>query len=186
MAGDRPSDHIRGLPDPLSESPWSDDFVMQAIEILPVSLRGGQIWSFQPEHADSFLVSWPARARPEEVAARALAQLGTTALVLHSTSWRNTGDEVVLTYLAVVAPTSPAPPSWQTVAVGRSELARGDATAPPQSIGVLQVLEHALRHLAWLTKDDPIIAHELADWSVALTGYVPEPFRAFGGVIGPS
>ena len=32
---DRPSDHIADLVPPLSELPWSADFVMQAIEILP-------------------------------------------------------------------------------------------------------------------------------------------------------
>ncbi len=36
----RPSAHIQGLPDPLSEIPWSADFVMQAIEVLPVTYRG--------------------------------------------------------------------------------------------------------------------------------------------------
>ena len=63
---------------------------------------------------------------------------------------------------------------------GHAELARGDATAPPSSIDVLQQ-EHALRHLAWLRQDDPTISDLLDHWSEALSGYIPEPFRAFGG-----
>ena len=169
------------MPGPLSEAPWSADFVMQAIEVLPVSLRDGSLWAMSPEHADSFVLAWPAGAKPEEVAAQAMVQLGLEATVLHSTSWRQAGKEVVLTYIAVVPPDSDAPPSWTTVEVARSELARGDATAPPSSIGIIQVQEHALRHLAWLRKDDPVIAELLDDWSDALSDYVPEPFRAFGG-----
>ena len=182
MQGDRPSRDIDSMPGPLSESPWSPDFVMQAIEILPVSLRQERIWSLRPEHADSFVVAWPVGALPEEVAAKAMVQLGMEPAVLHSTSWRHAGKEVVLTYIAVVPPGSAPPPSWQIVEVARSELARGDATASPSSIGIMHVQEHALRHLAWLRQDDPTIAGLLGDWSHALSDYIPEPFRAFGGL----
>ena len=116
-----------------------------------------------------------------EATAQAMAQLGMAATVLHSTSWRHVGQEVVLTYIAVVPPESVPPPSWTMAEVGRSELARGDATAPPSGINIGQVLEHALRHLAWLRQDDPVIAELLGDWSDALADYVPEPFRALGG-----
>jgi hypothetical protein len=87
----------------------------------------------------------------------------------------------VLTYLAVVAPAAAAPTSWQSLPVPRAELARGDATGPPPAIGVLQVQEHALRHLAWLLRDDPAIAGALPGWPAPLAGYLPEPFRAFRG-----
>ena len=56
MQGDRPSRDIDSMPGPLSEALWSADFVMQAIEILPVSLRNGRLWSMRPEHADSFVL----------------------------------------------------------------------------------------------------------------------------------
>ena len=155
---------------------------MQAIEILPVLLRRGRIWSLRPEHAESFVLGWPAGARPEEVSAQAMVQLGLEPTILHSTSWRHAGKEVVLTYIAVVSPDSVPPPSWQIVEVTHPELARGDATAPPSSIGVMQVQEHGLRHLAWLRKDDPTIAALLSKWARALSDYTPEPFRAFGGL----
>jgi len=40
------------------------------------------------------------------------------------------------------------------------------------------VLEHALRHLSWLAKDDPVVADELRDWAGVLGAYAPEPFRS--------
>ena len=118
------------------------------IEILPVSLRHGRLWLPRPEHADSSVLGWPAGAKPEDVAARAMAQLGVEPVVLHSTSWRHASAEVVLTYIAVVPSEAAPPPSWQIVEVSRLQLARDDATAPPTSIGVMQVQQHALRHLA--------------------------------------
>jgi hypothetical protein len=176
----RPSGEIRGLPQPLSEQPWSSDFVMQAIELLPVAAEQGALVALHPEHADSFIIAWPARAKPEAIAGDALRALGLTPVVLHSTSWRHAGPEAILTYLAVVAPGS-VPESWLKAGVERVQLARGDATAPPPAIGVSQVLEHALRHLAWLVKDDREIAAALPGWQELLGGYVPEPFRAFAG-----
>ena len=88
---------------------------------------------------------------------------------------------MVLTYVAVLpggqAPPGPGAPLVQRQ-LGRVELARGDATAPPARIDVDQVLEHALRHLSWLAKDDPVVAEELRDWAVVLDANEPEPFRS--------
>ena len=153
---------------------------MQAIEILPVALQNGRLVSLRPEHADSFIIAWPTRARPEEVATNTLVALGLRPDVLHSTSWRNAGPEVVLTYLAVVSLES-VPESWLISAIERADLARGDATTPPPVIGVSQVLEHALRHLAWLADEDPVIGAAIPGWQAILDDYVPEPFRAFAG-----
>jgi hypothetical protein len=154
---------------------------MQAIEVLPVAYRDATLITLRPEHADSFIIGWPAGAKPEEVAANALSRLGFPVTVLHSTSWRHSGAEVVLTYLAVVSPADLVlPESWQAYPIKRAQLARGGATAPPPVIGVGQVLEHALRHLAWLVNEDERIAAALPGWKDILVGYVPEPFRALG------
>ena len=186
MTAERPSQFIEGLPGPSSELPWSADFVMQAIEVLPVMQRDGRLISLKPDCADSFIVGWPAGAKPEEVSAKALRELGLQPQVLHSTSWRHGVGELVLTYLAVVAPDSATPESWETVPVQHAELARGDATAPPPVIGVSQVLEHALRHLTWLVHEDEEIGRVLPGWDEHLREYVPEPFRAFSGQHGAS
>ncbi|MCU0483045.1 MAG: hypothetical protein MUC54_02040 [Chloroflexi bacterium] len=65
--------------------------------------------------------------------------------------------------------------------IGRSDLAQGEATAAPREIATAQVVEHGLRHMAWLAKDDPVVAAELpAGWRDLLSDYVPEPFRNLG------
>ena len=86
----------------------------------------------------------------------------------------------MLTYLAVVVAPERQSEFLVEEPVGRSDLARGDALAPPVDIGVTQVIEHAFRHLAWLVVDDPAIAEALPDWTETLATYEPEPFRAFG------
>ena len=56
-----------------------------------------------------------------------------------------------------------------------------DATSAPREIATDAVVEHGLRHLAWLAQDDPVVAAELpSSWRPFLVGYVPEPFRALG------
>ena len=62
----------------------------------------------------------------------------------------------------------------------RAELARGHATGAPQAVHLSQVVEHGLRHLAWLVTEDQEIHEALALWAGALGDYAPEPFRAFG------
>jgi hypothetical protein len=68
-----------------------------------------------------------------------------------------------------------------SVPIHRAALARSEATAAPTDIAIEAVVEHGLRHLAWLVKDDPVVATELpAAWRPLLADYVPEPFRALG------
>ena len=65
--------------------------------------------------------------------------------------------------------------------VARTDLARSEATVAPRDIATDQVVEHALRHLAWLAEDDPVVRGELSQaWNAALAAYVPEPFRNLG------
>ena len=112
----------------------------------------------------------------EEVRAVAERVLG-SVLLLHSTSWRRDKTGVVLSFFAVVEPEVVA--IYESRPVMRADLARGEAASSPRAIAADQVLEHALRHLAWLSKDDPVVSSTLtAEWKAALDGYVPEPFRA--------
>jgi len=178
LPDDLPSRHLEDLPLPVSELPWSAQFVMQSIEVLPVYLLDGTVLSLKPPHAASFQVGWPQGAQPEVVAARAIEAIGLDPVVLHSTSWRHSDNEVVLTYLAVVSTEYRLLAPWVAVPVTRVALARGSETGPPPAIGGAQVLEHALRHLAWLLQDDPVIKSALPEWVDALYDYVPEPFQA--------
>ena len=62
--------------------------------------------------------------------------------------------------------------------ISRAELARSGAASAAKTIAAAQVLEHGLRHLAWLSREDQIVMAALSDeWKRALEDYVPEPFR---------
>jgi hypothetical protein len=164
---------------PVSTVPWSPRFVAQALEVLPIGLAENGIFWMKPVHAESLRVGLPPTAKPGEVVLDVLKWYPLTPLVAHSTSWRHEEAKIVLTYVVVIAPPQGLPEdSLVAVPVRRAELARGEATAAPTSIGVEAVIEHALRHLAWLVHDDPAVKQALAGWDEVLAGYEPEPFRS--------
>lgn len=97
-------------------------------------------------------------------------------LLVHSTSWRYERDAVVLSFVVVIDPAAIG--AMDTATVRRAALARGSAHAAPEAIGYHQVVEHGLRHLAWLAKEDDVVRATLDDgWHALLADYVPEPFR---------
>jgi hypothetical protein len=164
---------------PVSTTPWSPNFVAQTLEVLPVGLGAAGLFWLKPLHADSLRVGLPATTRPAEVVLDVLKWYPLTPIVVHSTSWRHEEGRIILTYVAAVEPPGElAKDSLVAVPVQRAELARGGATSAPVAIGVDAVIEHALRHLAWLLRDDPAVMQELASWKEALAGFEPEPFRA--------
>ena len=127
-------------------------------------------------------VGWHARKHPNEVACAVAGEFALPPIVAHSTSWRHEPAKLIVTYATIVEPPPELPPMLTVRPVGRTELARGTATAPPKAIGVEAVVEHALRHLAWLQRDDDHIRAALPEtWVEALAPFPPEPFRAFEG-----
>jgi hypothetical protein len=172
---------VETLGPPISSVGWSPALVAQALEILPVGLRAGALFWLKPVHAESLRVGLPPVAAPGDVVLATLRWYPLTPRVAHSTSWRYVAGRVILTYVVVVDPPGALPDgTLAELPVARAALARGDALAPPPAIGVAAVLEHALRHLSWLLRDDPAIAAALAGWAGALGDYQPEPFRALG------
>lgn len=100
--------------------------------------------------------------------------------LLHSTSWRWVDGQTVLSFVAVVPPAALS--GGATATVDRAELARGTATRAAAEVPWQAVLEHGLRHLAWLVEDDQGVAAALDDgWHATLRDYVPAPFRHLGG-----
>lgn len=113
---------------------------------------------------------------PLEVVAEAVRRVIGEPTVAHSTSWRRDRDSVVLSFVVVIEPDLVA--GMESVPVARSDLARSTATAAPRDIATAQVIEHGLRHLAWLVRDDPAVSERLVGgWPAALGGYVPQPFQ---------
>lgn len=97
-------------------------------------------------------------------------------LLLHSTSWRWDKQSVVLSFVVVIEPEAVGEMPAQPVA--RVALARSTAHEAPADIGWVQVLEHALRHLAWLAAEDDVVRNVLSpSWHDSLAAYVPAPFQ---------
>jgi hypothetical protein len=113
-------------------------------------------------------------ASPTDVV-RALTRLNVCEpAVVHSTSWRHARGGIVLTFVAVVD----AVDRLDQIPVKRAVLARGGPASAPELVPIEAVIEHGLRHLAWLATDDPAVAEALpAGWPTALARYAPEPFR---------
>jgi hypothetical protein len=113
---------------------------------------------------------------PVEVVGRLARNLMGEPLLVHSTSWRRARGSVVLSF--VVVNHEGQAPELAGIPIGRADLARSGATHAPVSIAHQQVLEHGLRHLAWLVKDDETVRSVVSEgWRRVLAGYIPEPFR---------
>jgi hypothetical protein len=96
--------------------------------------------------------------------------------LVHSTSWRRNRGTVLLSFVVVIR--DEQAPQYEAVPIGRAVLARGTATDAPSGVRAEQVIEHGLRHLSWLAKDDPAVNEALTpEWRRLLAGYVAEPFR---------
>ena len=156
-------------------APFTVDGPVQA-EILLVVLDDHQPALTGPCGPEPWYVEIPQGDDPMTVTARLIRANVGEPVVLHSTSWRSSRGGVVLTFVAVIDPAAVV--TLARTAIGRAELARGGATTAPPGVDTAPVIEHGLRHLAWLVRDDPAVAQALPPgWHHVLTGYVPEPFR---------
>jgi hypothetical protein len=148
-------------------------------EVFVVWLAGDHLALTGPCGAAPWLLELGATDHPVEVVTRIVRDVIGEPLLVHSTSWRRDRDAVILSFVVVIDAALVG--SMVSLPIARSELARGDATAAPHDIASAQVVEHGLRHMAWLAQDDPVVAAELpAGWRAVLAGYVPEPFRNLG------
>ena len=148
-------------------------------EVFVVWLHNDRIELTGPCGSAPWMIELGAGEHPVEAVSRIVRDVVGEPIVVHSTSWRRDRDAVILSFVAVID--AGLVGSMETAPVGRADLARSSATAAPREIAYDQVVEHGLRHLAWLVKDDPVVAGELSPaWAAALSGYVPEPFRTLG------
>lgn len=148
-------------------------------EVFVVWLHDGRIELTGPDGSAPWLLEIGESEHPVEVVDRIVRDTIGAARLVHSTSWRRESGAIILSFVVVIDATSVR--AMESVPVGRTELARSEATAAPRKIADSQVLEHGLRHLAWLAQDDPVVVAELSPaWQSALAEYVPEPFRVLG------
>lgn len=148
-------------------------------EVFVVWLHGGRPELTGPCGAAPWLIELGAEDHPVETVTRVVRDVVGEPMLVHSTSWRRERAAVVLSFVVIIDASLVG--SMESVALDRSDLARGGATAAPREIAFTQVVEHGLRHMAWLAKDDPVVARELPEpWLRALAGYTPEPFRNLG------
>lgn len=132
-----------------------------------------------PCGADPWYIEVGADDDPVDVVSRLARNLMGEPLLVHSTSWRRARGSVILSF--VVVNHDGQAPELAGIPIGRAELARSGATHAASAIAHQQVLEHGLRHLAWLMKDDETVRSVLSEeWKAVLAGYVPEPFRHLG------
>jgi len=148
-------------------------------EVFVVWLNDDHLELTGPCGSAPWLIEMGDADHPIEIVARLVEGTIGQPILVHSTSWRRDRGAVILSFLVAIDPTLVG--AMDTAPIARADLARSEAAAAPRQVGYLQVLEHGLRHLAWLVQDDPVVAAELSpSWAVALAGYVPEPFRALG------
>ena len=162
---------------PIIEAAWSADFVAQTLEVFIICRGPTGLANLRPVHAASLRLAMGVGREPSDLVLAAVARYELRPIVVHSTSWRSEPGRIVLSYVAAVETADALSPFLVAEPIGRADLARGAATAAPTSIGTVQVLEHALRHLSWLVHDDPAVCAALAAWKPDLDAYVPEPFR---------
>jgi hypothetical protein len=156
-------------------SPWAVEGPVQA-EVFVLRLKAGQPELAGPCGPDPWFIEVAEEDDPMEVVTRFSSNLMGPPLLVHSTSWRRARGAVVLSF--VVVNSESQAPELVGLPIGRAELARTGATSAPAAVASGQVLEHGLRHLAWLAKEDPTVGSTLThEWHRVLEGYVPEPFR---------
>lgn len=159
-------------------SGWDVESPVQA-EVFVVWLHDDHLELTGPCGAAPWILELGATDHPVAVVDRIVRDVVGEPLLVHSTSWRRDRDAVILSFVVVIDGALVG--DLESVPVGRSELARSEARAAPREIAHAQIVEHGLRHLAWLAVDDPVVAVELSPrWKEILAGYVPEPFRNLG------
>jgi hypothetical protein len=148
-------------------------------EVFVIWIRDDHVELTGPCGAAPWLIEVGEAEHPVEVVDRLVRDAIGAPTLVHSTSWRRDHGGVLLSFVVIIRPSLVG--AMESAPVARAELARSAATAAPREIAYAQVVEHGLRHLAWLVREDPVVARELEQpWPDVLADYVPEPFRALG------
>jgi hypothetical protein len=159
-------------------SGWDVESPVQA-EVFVVWRDDDHLELSGPCGAAPWIIELAPADHPVEVVDRIVRDVIGPPLLVHSTSWRRDREAVILSFVVIVD--RELVKGMDTHPISRAELARSATTAAPRSIAIEAVVEHGLRHMAWLVEEDAVVAGALdARWHALLSGYVPEPFRALG------
>lgn len=154
---------------------WGVEGPVQA-EVFVLRLHSGAPELAGPCGPDAWYIEMGQDDDPVEVVKRISTNLLGPPLLVHSTSWRRARGSVILTFIVVIADDQAR--QYPGLVIGRAQLARSAATDAPRSIAASQVIEHGLRHLSWLAREDEVVKAILSDdWKNVLTAYLPEPFQ---------
>ncbi len=154
---------------------WTTRGPVQA-EVFALRMHEGTVELAGPCGADPWYVEVGEDEDPLEVVSRLARNLMGEPLLVHSTSWRRARGSVILSFVLVNR--DDQAPELLGTPIARADLARNAATSAAATISYQQVLEHGLRHLAWLVEDDEVVRSTLGgEWKAVLAHYVPEPFR---------
>lgn len=146
-------------------------------EVFTLAATGGGIVLTGPCGAAPWLIETDRTEHPLDAVRRIVTGALDDVLLLHSTSWRFDRDSVILTFVVVVDD----PGTMAAELIERVGLARSEATSAPGAIAHAQVVEHAIRHLAWLAVEDAVVRDTLDPaWHDMLRAYIPAPFRQLG------
>jgi hypothetical protein len=147
--------------------------------VFVVRMRDNRLELTGPCGADAWYIESHDEDDPMELVKQLSTNLMGPPLLVHSTSWRRGKGGVLLSFLVVIGEDQAT--ELEAVPIRRAELARNSATEAAKGIAANQVVEHALRHMAWLAQDDAAVRETLSPaWLAALADYVPEPFRHIG------
>lgn len=165
------------------------------VELWPVASDDAGLWLVSGGEALRTTLPVPADSSAYGEAYSLLHRVEGRVRYFHSTSWRQQGPRLILSYIAVLDPDQPgvlAREQWPSAlpisptlleAVGHPE--RHEATADAPIRRDVDVLLHSVRHIAFLATTDaaaaealgtPSLRQQLATFSAALaTMYLPDP-----------
>ncbi len=150
------------------------------IEVFPVFLSGGEPFVLVPGGKESWQFPMLGSGPAHDLVRNRLISNSVEPEIIHSTSWRQDDQKLIITYLVVIRDPAKTPEGFETFPVVQSGIVRGGATSPPRNIPTQAVINHAFQHLAWLLQTDPVVHETLVEnWEVILKPFQAQPARAF-------
>ena len=150
------------------------------VEVFPVFLSGGEPFVLVPDGEESWQFPMLNSGPAHDLVRNMLVSGSLKPEIIHSTSWRQDRQKLIITYLVVIRDPGKTPEGFETFPVVQSGIVRGGATSPPRNIPTQAVINHAFQHLAWLLQTDPVVHETLVEeWKEVLQPFQPQPARSF-------